>query len=137
MSLRSRKASSFSLVAYHHADFCLPDGYVRPHLLIKPPGAKRPKYLFVTEMEVGSPLWDALCSDSARGGLQLRGRRPRIVWDGIGCKRDGWRRPSLKTPSSRSCPTAPRHGSPVFASVAFSGFLILLATATRVGNRSA
>ena len=76
MSLRSRKASSFSLVAYHHADFCLPDGYVRPHLLIKPPGAKRPKYLFVTEMEVGSPLWDASCSDSARGGLQLRGRRP-------------------------------------------------------------
>jgi hypothetical protein len=46
MSLRSRKASSFSLVAYHHADFCLPDGYVRPHLLIKPPGAKRPQIPF-------------------------------------------------------------------------------------------
>jgi hypothetical protein len=32
MSLRSRKASSFSFVAHHDADFCLPNGYVKPHL---------------------------------------------------------------------------------------------------------
>jgi hypothetical protein len=172
--------------------FVCPVGTSSRTSLIRPPSVKGSKYLFVTEMEAGSPLVGPVVSRFGTRRVQLRGRLPGIVravppsltrafeedlsnvkanpralrrhsgqltmalpwmprtwthhevggirlacssgvpdyldwscswpesswvvmWDSIGCGRDGLRRRSLKTSSSRSYPIVPRHGSPVRA----------------------
>jgi hypothetical protein len=72
MSLRSRKASSFSFVAHHDADFCLPGGYVKPHLFDQTTKRQRFQIPFCYRdggrVTVGGT---ASCPDSERGGCNF------------------------------------------------------------------
>ena len=72
MSLRSRKASSFSFVAHQDADFCLPDGYVKPHLFDQTTKRQRFQIPFCyRDGGRGHPWWDSSCPDSGRGGCNF------------------------------------------------------------------
>jgi hypothetical protein len=77
MSLRSRKASSFSFVAHHDADFCLPGGYVKPHLFDQT--TKRQRFQIPFCYRDGGRVTlggTASCPDSVRGGCNFAAVAP-------------------------------------------------------------
>jgi hypothetical protein len=61
--------------------FVCPVGTSSRTSLIRPPSAKRSKYLFVTEMEAGSPVGGTRRVPIRHAAVQLRGRRPQESTD--------------------------------------------------------